>query len=124
MRINTKIFIRAALCRRGLALRKAAQEAAETARQAFEEGRSAENLPSIMVPKAELDEGLTAIALLVRAGLSPSNSEAKKLIAQGGAKLNDAVITDPQGRIDSSALVDGALKLTAGKKRHILVRCG
>ncbi len=103
---------------------KAAQEAAETARQAFEEGRSAENLPSITVPQAELDAGLTAVALLVRAGLSPSNSEAKKLVAQGGAKLNDAVITDPQGRIDSSALVDGALKLTAGKKRHILVRGG
>lgn len=103
---------------------KAAQEAAETARQAFEEGRSAENLPSITVPQAELDAGLTAVALLVRAGLSPSNSEAKKLVAQGGAKLNDAVITDPQGRIDSSALLDGALKLTAGKKRHILVRGG
>jgi tyrosyl-tRNA synthetase len=99
----------------------AADEAAETARRTFEEGGAAENLPSVTVPAAELAAGIPAFALFVRAGLAASNGEARRLIKGGGAKVNDAVVgeTDPIG---ATHLKDGAIKLTAGKKRHVLVK--
>ena len=95
-----------------------ASKAAETARRAFEEGASAEGLPTI---SAKLPEGILNLA--VAAGLASSNSEVRKLIANNGLKLNDAAVSDPRLIVDSSALNgDGVLKLSSGKKKHVLVR--
>ena len=100
----------------------AALEAAETARKTFEEGALADNLPTVSVPAADLAAGIAANTLFVQAGLSASNGEAKRLIQQGGGRLNDTPIKDGLQVISSADLKDGVLKLTAGKKRHVLVR--
>src|ERR1700761_8851431 len=98
--------------------RAAADKAADTARRAFEEGASAEGLPTI---SAKLPEGILTLA--VAAGLASSNSEARKLIANNGLKLNDATISDPKLTVDATALnSDGVLKLSSGKKKHVLVK--
>ena len=100
----------------------AASEAAETARKTFEEGATADNLPTIEIPAAELGAGIPAFALLVRAGLAASNGDAKRLIKGGGGKLNDSTFTSETQNVTGADLKDGILKLTAGKKRHILVK--
>jgi tyrosyl-tRNA synthetase len=98
--------------------RKAAEDAASTARQTFEGSGSAEGLPTIV---AKLPEGILTLA--VAAGLASSNSEARKAIANGGLKLNDETISDPKMNVDASALTgDGVLKLSLGKKKHVLVK--
>jgi tyrosyl-tRNA synthetase len=98
--------------------RDAANDMAETARRTFEEGASAEGLPTIA---AQLPDGILNLA--VAAGLAVSNSEARKLIANNGLRLNDAAVTDPRLTVDSSALnSDGVLKLSSGKKKHVLVK--
>lgn len=98
--------------------REAAEQVAETARRAFEEGVSAEGLPTIV---AKLPDGILNLA--VASGLASSNSEARKLIANNGLKLNDAAVSDPKLIVDSGALNgDGVLKLSSGKKRHVLVK--
>ena len=98
--------------------REAAVQAAETARKAFEEGVSAEGLPTIT---AKLPDGILNLA--VASGLAVSNSEARKLIANNGLKLNDAAVSDPRLIVDTYALnSDGVLKLSSGKKRHVLVK--
>jgi len=95
-----------------------AQRAADTARRTFEEGTAAAGLPTIA---AQLPDGILNLA--VTAGLASSNSEARKLIANGGLKLNDAAVSDPKTIVDASALnADGVLKLSSGKKKHVLVR--
>jgi tyrosyl-tRNA synthetase len=97
----------------------AAAEAAETARRAFEEGQSAEGLPTVELPKAELAAGMGVLDLFVRAGLAASKGEARRLVQGKGAKIADAIV-------ESDTLVvkldGGTLKLTAGKKRHALVK--
>ncbi|KZD12647.1 tyrosine--tRNA ligase [Oceanibaculum pacificum] len=100
----------------------AAQEAAETARRTFEEGASAEGLPTIEVPRAQLDSGLAVFEALRQAGLAASNGEARRLIKGGGAKLNDAAIADENATLTAADLSDGVLKLSAGKKRHVLLK--
>jgi tyrosyl-tRNA synthetase len=98
--------------------RAAAEGAAETARRAFEEGAMAEGLPTIT---AKLPDGILNLA--VAAGLAASNSEARKLISNNGLKLNDAPVADPRLTVDASALgPDGLLKLSSGKKRHVLIK--
>jgi tyrosyl-tRNA synthetase len=98
--------------------RAAARSAEETARSAFEDGASAAGLPTIT---AALPDGILNLA--VAAGLAASNSEARKLIANNGLKLNDAAVSDPKLTVDASALNgDGVLKLSSGKKKHVLVR--
>lgn len=98
--------------------REAAQKAGDTARRAFEEGASAEGLPTIT---AKLPDGILNLA--VAAGLAASNSEARKLITNNGLKLNDAAVSDPKMTVDTSALnSDGVLKLSSGKKKHVLVK--
>jgi len=98
--------------------REAAVQVAETARKAFEEGVSAEGLPTIT---AKLPDGILNLA--VASGLAVSNSEARKLIANNGLKLNDAAVSDPRLIVDTYALNnDGVLKLSSGKKRHVLVK--
>jgi tyrosyl-tRNA synthetase len=98
--------------------RAAADAAAETARQTFAEGASAEGLPSIDIPAADLAAGIPAFALFVRAGLAASNGEARRLIRGGGARLNDVVISDEAQIIQAETVI----KLSAGKKQHVLIR--
>ncbi len=100
--------------------RKAAEAAAETARKLFTEGIAAGTLPSISLSAAEFGEGLPAFVLLVRAGLATSNSEARRLIRGGGARLDDLVITDEAQTIFPKP----EQKLSAGKKQHVLVKLG
>jgi len=98
--------------------REAANGVSETARRAFEEGASAEGLPTI---SAKLPDGILNLA--VAAGLAASNSEARRLITNNGLKLNDQAISDPKLTVDASALnSDGVLKLSSGKKKHVLVK--
>jgi tyrosyl-tRNA synthetase len=100
----------------------AAATAAETARKTFEEGAAADTLPSVDIPAAELSPGIPAFALFARVGLAASNGEARRLIKGGGAKLNDQTIGEETQAIGADAARDGVIKLTAGKKRHLLVR--
>ncbi|WP_422365971.1 tyrosine--tRNA ligase [Pelagibius sp.] len=107
------------LCRGGAA----AKEAAETARQTFEEGRSAEGLPTIEIPESELAAGIPAYELLRRAGLAASNGEARRLIKGGGGRINDVQIKDEQQTVSlSDCNPEGVIKLSAGKKRHVLLK--
>ena len=103
----------------------AAEQAAAAARAVFEGGgEGVEGLPVVTCDAARLREGLPVIELLFVAGLAASNSEARRLVRGGGAKLNDERIDDETATVDQSALRDGHLKLSAGRKRHVLVRPG
>ncbi|MFC7737372.1 tyrosine--tRNA ligase [Roseomonas sp. GCM10028921] len=99
--------------------REAAEAAAETARTTFEGGGAAESLPCITAP---LPAGLLDLA--VSAGLAASKGEARRLIGQSGLRLNDEVVTDLLREVTEADLRDGAAKLSAGRKRHVLVRAG
>ncbi len=103
--------------------RTAAEEAAKTASAVFGDGEGAEGLPQVMVEHDALERGLPVFELFVRAGLAASNGEARRLIKGGGARLNDAVI---KSETQSVSLGDfdagGHVKLSAGRKRHVLVR--
>ena len=101
----------------------AAESAAETARRTFEEGAKADTLPTVELPRAKLKAGIAAFELMHEAGLADSKNEARKLIKGGGGRLNDKPIAADtlmvsEGDLDS----DGMLKLSAGRKRHVLIR--
>ena len=96
--------------------------AAETARRAFEEGEAAASLPSVTVAAAELEAGIPAFRLFALAGLATSNAEGRRLIRGGGAKVNDVTVTEEGLLIGSDRLRDGAIKLSAGRKQHRLVK--
>ncbi len=96
----------------------AAREAEETARKTFAGKTDADGLPSIDIPAAELAAGIPAFALFHRAGLAASNGEARRLIRGGGARVNDTVIADEAQRIAG----ESTLRLSAGRKQHVLVR--
>ncbi len=99
-----------------------AEDAATTARRTFEEGAAAEGLPTIEVPRGELEAGVSAFELLRRAGLAASGGEARRLIKGGGGRVNDVVIDDELRPISLADVnEDGVIKLSAGKKRHALV---
>ena len=101
----------------------AAELAAETARRTFEEGAKADALPTVDVPRARLSAGIPAFELLHEAGLVESRNEARKLIKGGGARLNDKPIAGDAALVGESDLDgSGTLKLSAGRKRHVLVR--
>jgi tyrosyl-tRNA synthetase len=100
-----------------------AREVAETARRTFEEGAFGDSLPVLDVPRGELTKGVAAFELLRRAGLCVSGGEARRLIKGGGGRLNDEPIGDPLQPVTIADLNDdGVIKLSAGKKRHALVR--
>ncbi|WP_372053899.1 tyrosine--tRNA ligase [Tistrella mobilis] len=103
---------------------EAALSAAETARRTFEEGAAGEDLPVIVIPAAELDAGIPAFELFARAGLAPSRKEARRTIQGGGARLNGEKVEDEQQPITTAWLSDGQIKLSAGRKRHALVKIG
>ena len=101
----------------------AALEAAETARRTFEQGAAAEGLPTIDVPRADLEAGIAVVDLLVSTGLAASKGEARRLIKGAGAKMNDDAIADEAAKATSADLnADSVIKLSAGKKRHALVK--
>ena len=101
----------------------AAFAAAETARKTFDEGTQGDGLPTTEVPRAELDAGIPAFELFKRAGLASSKAEARQLIKGGGARLNDAAIESETRAVTADDLgADGVIKLSAGKKRHALIK--
>jgi tyrosyl-tRNA synthetase len=100
--------------------RKAADDAAETARRTFEEGAAAEGLPTVEISKSEFPIGILTLA--VKAGLTSSNGEARKLIQNNGLKINDIAVSDPAKNVDTSDASAGAIKLSSGKKKHVLVK--
>jgi tyrosyl-tRNA synthetase len=103
--------------------RAAAEKAAETARDVFEGGGSGSALPQVAVPHDALARGVPAFELFARAGLAVSNSEARRLVRGGGARLNDVVVEDETRPVSLADLgPEGTLKLSAGRKRHALVR--
>ncbi|WP_417596931.1 tyrosine--tRNA ligase [Pararhodobacter oceanensis] len=99
---------------------EAAAAAEATARAVFEQGGLGEDLPSVAIARSEADDGVSIVQLFVRAGLSKSGKEAKRLISEGGARVNDEVVSD-MGRIVTTADLAEPMKLTAGRKRHALV---
>ena len=103
--------------------REAADRAAETARQTFEEGAAAESLPTVEVPAGEFSAGIGVLALFVRAGLAASNGEARRAVQGGALRVNDQAVTDDRMSISDAHLSgDGVVKLSFGKKKHILIR--
>ena len=103
--------------------REAATMAAETARTTFEEGALAANLPSIDIATGELEGGIGILTLLVKAGLAGSNGEARRHIQGGAVRVNDASVSDEKAQVSTADVTgDGIVKLSLGKKKHILVR--
>ncbi|WFR96928.1 tyrosine--tRNA ligase [Rhizobium tumorigenes] len=103
--------------------RTAAEQAAETARKTFEEGGIAENLPSIDVPSADLEAGIGLLSLIVQAGLATSNGEARRHVQGGAVRINDQQVTDERQAIGTgNVTADGIIKLSLGKKKHMLIR--
>ncbi|HKH96026.1 MAG TPA: tyrosine--tRNA ligase [Beijerinckiaceae bacterium] len=105
--------------------REAAEAAAETARKTFEQGTLAESLPTVEVPAAVLDAGLGVLTAFgpEYARLVPSTSEARRQVKGGGLRVNDAAVTDERAVLRGSDLTaEGVIKLSFGKKRHVLLR--
>src|SRR5215470_8313940 len=101
----------------------AARIAAETARQTFEEGAIAENLPTVEIPRSELEGGAGVLAAFVKAGLVTSNGEARRQIKGGGLRVNDVAVSDEKMVLSNANLtVEGVIKLSLGKKRHVLLK--
>ncbi len=102
---------------------EAALAAQETAQKTFEEGKLGAGLPTFAVPKAELEEGIAAFQLFRKVELASSGGEAKRLVKGGGAKLNDIQIKSENQEINLLDLnAEGVIKLSAGKKRHVIVK--
>jgi tyrosyl-tRNA synthetase len=103
--------------------RAAAEEAAATARKTFEEGALAETLPTIEIARRDLDAGFGVLTAFHKAGLVASNSEARRQIKAGGLKVNDVTVTDEKLMLTPKDLSpEGVIKLSAGKKRHVLIK--
>jgi tyrosyl-tRNA synthetase len=102
--------------------RAAAEAAADTARRTFEEGTLAENLPTVGIASTEM-VGIGVLTAFVRAGLVSSNGEARRQIKGGGLKVNDATVTDEKMVLTREMLTaEGVVKLSLGKKRHVLLK--
>ena len=103
---------------------EAATAAEATAREVFEKGGVGDDLPTLELSAEELGgDGISIVQLIVRAGLAKSGKEAKRLIAENGARIDDAPLTDAGLMLDAAALAS-PVKLSAGKKRHALVKLG
>jgi tyrosyl-tRNA synthetase len=102
--------------------RENAEAAARTAQQTFEQGASAEGLPTVSVAAGELTEGLGVLTAFVKAGLVKSNGEARRQIAGGGLRVNDVAVTDEKATLRMNDLADGVIKLSLGRKRHVLLK--
>jgi tyrosyl-tRNA synthetase len=104
--------------------RTAADAAAETARKTFEEGALAEDLPTVEIARADLDKGLGVLtAFAEKAALVSSNGEARRQIKAGGLKVNDATVSDDKMALTGKDLSpEGVIKLSLGKKKHVLLK--
>ncbi|MEX4010615.1 tyrosine--tRNA ligase [Neoaquamicrobium sediminum] len=103
--------------------REAAEQASETARKTFEEGALAESLPTVEIDGAELEGGIGLLALFVKAGLAGSNGEARRHVQGGAVRVNDEQVTDEKRVLGAGDLTsEGVIKLSLGRKKHILVR--
>ena len=103
--------------------RAAAEEAAATARATFEEGGLGANLPTVEVPRAELKAGISVLSAFVRAGLAASNGEVRRAIANNAIMVNDARVTSEKATIgEADVTADGVVKLSLGRKRHVLLK--
>ncbi|MGM4922309.1 tyrosine--tRNA ligase [Tardiphaga sp. 804_B3_N1_9] len=102
--------------------RDAANAAAETARKTFEEGALADSLPTVNIPQAELEAGIGVLAAFVNAGFVASNGEARRQIKGSGLRVNDVAVTDEKMMLTPALLTEGVIKLSLGKKRHILLK--
>ena len=102
--------------------RAAAEQAAETARKTFEEGVAADTLPSVDLAAGELDAGLGVLSAFVKAGLVASTGEARRQVKGGGLRVNDSAVTDERAVLNAGDLRDGAIKLSLGKKKHVLLK--
>ena len=102
---------------------EAAADCLKTATETFESGGTSQNLPRIDVPSENLKTGIGILEAFVIAGLANSNSEARRLVQGGGAKLNDATVSDIKLQVSSEdAVYDGTIKLSSGKKKHVLLK--
>ena len=101
----------------------AATAAEATAHEVFEKGGVGDDLPTLTLTTADLGDGMSIVQIIVKAGLAGSGKEAKRLISDNGAKLNDAPLDDA-GLMITADMLDSPLKLSAGKKRHALVQLG
>jgi len=103
--------------------RDAANSVAESARKTFEEGSIGQDLPFIIINKNDLEDGVWVIEAMRKLALIQSNGEGRRLIANGGVRVNDTVISDPEKQLNVSDItISGMIKLSAGKKRHALVK--
>ena len=102
--------------------RDAADAAAETARRTFEQGEVAGDLPSVALPMAELETGLGVLSAFTRAGLVASNGEARRQIKGGGLRVNGAAVTSDTAVLGPRDVVDGAVQLSLGRKKHVLLK--
>jgi tyrosyl-tRNA synthetase len=96
--------------------------AAQTAAQTFEQGATSAGLPTVDIATGELTAGLGVLSAFVKAGLVKSNGEARRQIAGGGLRVNDVAVTDEAARLTPQDVADGVIKLSLGKKRHVLLR--
>ena len=102
--------------------RAEADKAAGAAQATFEQGARSDDLPSFRITSDELGGGLRVAAAFVRAGLVASNGEAKRHIAAGALRVNDATVSDENAALSAGDVVDGAIKLSLGKKKHALLK--
>jgi tyrosyl-tRNA synthetase len=103
--------------------REAADQAAETARRTFEQGETSLALPSVSLPRAEIEAGIGVLAAFVKAGLAKSNGEVRRAIANNAIQVNDVRIADDKRIVTAQDLTaDGVIKLSLGKKQHILIK--
>ena len=103
--------------------REKAEQAAETARRTFEEGKAADTLPTVRLGRQEIEAGIGILSLFVRAGLAESNGKVRQFLRDGAVRVNDTVSNDDRQIIGTGDVTaDGVIKLSLGKKKHILVR--
>jgi tyrosyl-tRNA synthetase len=97
--------------------------AAKAAQETFEEGALAAGLPTLEISAAELDAGLGVLTAFVKVGLVKSNGEARRHVEGGGLRVNDAAVTDAKAVLSSKDVsTSGTIKLSLGRKRHVLLR--
>jgi tyrosyl-tRNA synthetase len=103
--------------------RAAAEAAAETARKTFEAGEVAESLPSVEIPRGDLERGIGVLTAFVRAGLVSSTSDARRQLQAGALRVNDDAVRDEKRQLTLAELgPEGVIKLSHGKKKHVLLR--
>ncbi|MEP3113729.1 tyrosine--tRNA ligase [Nisaea sp.] len=101
--------------------RDEADTAAESARKTFEQGTLGDSLPRVSVEASQLSEGLWVVDAMRIAGLATTNGEARRLIKNGGARVNDVAVSDETLKLGNADITDGVVKLSSGKKKHVLL---